>query len=194
VYSVSFENRQLRKSAVCARVAYDAAAEAHSRPGKAGSYAKWCSIPQARRSCGQFRIHHAQWRNPALQWQRQSLALTTAVFRTFFVKELGTSSLSYVNDGAPLAAHCLRSSVDFERVAADKPLRQFSGAVRVSCCSRMSFSLAQVSAQSIPPPTTPVQMSCTHPRANFCFRSSLFLHTLTCVTRATLSQVHIDAR
>ena len=55
---------QLRKQPACAQVAYDAAADARSSPGKAGRHTKWCSIPLVRRNCDQFRVHHAQAARP----------------------------------------------------------------------------------------------------------------------------------
>jgi hypothetical protein len=43
--------------------------------GKADSCAQWCCTPQARRNRGRFCGHHAQRRNPELQWRSQSSAL-----------------------------------------------------------------------------------------------------------------------
>ena len=43
-----------------ARIAYDAAADARSSPGKAGSCVKWSVIVRARQTCDNFLGRHAQ--------------------------------------------------------------------------------------------------------------------------------------
>ena len=62
---------------------------------------------------------------------------------------------------------------------------QFSG---VCCCSFTLLSSTPMSAPSTPLLSRLVQMSCTHQHANVRLRYCVFLHTLTCVTRASLSQ------
>ena len=56
-----------------------------------------------------------------------------------------------------------------------------------------SLSSTPVSEPSIPSWSTLVQMSCAHLRTNTRLRHGLLLHTLTDVTRVSLSQEHIDA-
>jgi hypothetical protein len=107
----------------------------------------------------------------------------------------GAASLAYVDDGAPLTANAFLSSIAFEKVRAGVPFPAIQRHTR-SELLLSDFAFIDSGECTIHPAgqyASPDVVRTSAHQYTLASSSSILL-TLTCVTRASLSQGHIAAR